>query len=376
MRKQNRALAVLLSGCAMIILILDSKTAINSAIEGIDICLRTIIPSLLPFFFLSIILTNAAADANIPFLQPLGKLCGMPLGSEHILLIGLLGGYPVGAQTVTEAYSEGYLSKKDAHRILGFCNNAGPAFIFGIVGSLFSSKIVVVLLWLIHIASALIVGIILPGKSNNRCTVRQKNMITLTDALTKAIRITATVCGWVVVFRILIAFLCRWVLWIFPDIIELLLIGFLELANGCYNLNEITSDAVRFILCSVILAFGGTCVYMQTISATGILGTGWYLVGKIMQAVLSGVLSAITVLFLYHDRKISIPLLCVIPVILVILFMIFKKTVAFLDKQIYNNKKSKEPVLCCSEKRLSNRVPIVLMAHKLTKNRSCVSRKV
>ncbi len=337
MARQNRILTSLLSASAMIMLILDSKTAIDGAAEGIEICLRTIIPSLLPFFLLSIMLTNAASGVNTAFLRPLGRLCGMPKGSEHILLIGMLGGYPVGAQTVTEAYNEGYLNQKDAHRMLGFCSNAGPAFIFGIAGSLFSSQITVLLLWVIHIVSALIVGIILPGKSSGRCTMKNANMMSLPNALTKAVRITAIVCGWVVLFRILIAFLCRWFLWMLPGAIKLLIIGLLELANGCCSLQEAPSETMRFILSSVILGFGGTCVGMQTISATGDLGSGWYFPGKILQTIISAIISSMVARCLYDDRNIPVLLLSVVPVIFITIFIIFKKTVAFRDNRIYNN---------------------------------------
>ena len=337
MGSRNRILTILLSAGAMIMLILDSKTAINGAVEGINICLQTIIPSLLPFFLLSIMLTNAASGLNITFLRPLGKLCGMPRGSEHIFLIGLLGGYPVGAQTVTEAYNARYLTEKDAHRLLGFCSNAGPAFVFGIVGSLFPSKITALLLWLINIVSALIVGIILPGKSNECCTISRKHTFSFTNALVGAVRITGIVCGWIIVFRVLIAFLCRWLLWILPEPIKLLTIGLLELANGCYSLQSTQSEAMRFILCSVFLGFGGTCVGMQTISATGDLGSGWYFAGKIMQAIISASVSSIAALYLYNRRNMPSLLLIVMPALFTGLFLIFKKTVAFLNNRIYNS---------------------------------------
>ena len=41
------------AGAAMLMLILDGRTALTGAAEGIDLCIRTVIPALFPFFVLS-----------------------------------------------------------------------------------------------------------------------------------------------------------------------------------------------------------------------------------------------------------------------------------------------------------------------------------
>lgn len=337
MTRHRKILTLFLSACGMIVLILDSKTAITGASEGIEICMRTVIPSLFPFFVLSVLLTSSLSGASIPFFAPVGKLFRIPEGMEHILLIGLLGGYPVGAQTVAQSYTNGYLNKHDAHRMLGFCSNAGPAFIFGIVGSLFSSKKTALFLWIIHILSALFVAMIIPGKADRRCQAATSPLTTLPQALSKALRIMASVCGWIILFRILITFLNRWFLWLLPKTVSLLIIGILECANGCYCLMQARSEAVRFILCSVILGFGSICVGMQTISVTAGLGTGWYFPGKFLQALFSLLLSAIVAQYLFKDINGIAVLLAAVPILILGIFIICKKRVAFLDNRVYNN---------------------------------------
>lgn len=340
MTKRSRILSAILSGIGMTALILDSKTAMYGAADSIDICIRTVIPSLLPFFVLSILLTNAVTGTKIPFLTPLGKLCGIPTGAESLLLIGFLGGYPVGAQSVSEAYRSGCLTKTDAHRMLGFCSNAGPAFIFGIAGSLFSSKKIAFLLWGIHILSALTVGVILPGRSSGQCCISNTKEVSLPHALTKAIRVMAGVCGWIIMFRILVAILDRWFLWLLPESVRLLLIGSLELANGCHSLLQSQAEAARFILSAVILGFGGICVCMQTVSVTGKLGTGWYFPGKVLQSVVSLILSVFAVQFLYEpiiNGRMMIIFTSIAGILAFTILGIFKKTVAFWGKHVYNN---------------------------------------
>ena len=85
------------------LLILDSKTALAGAQSGVELCIRTVIPSLFPFFLFSILLTTSLMGRRIRILRPLCRLCRIPEGAESILIAGCLGGYPVGAQCVSQA---------------------------------------------------------------------------------------------------------------------------------------------------------------------------------------------------------------------------------------------------------------------------------
>ena len=147
-------------------MILDWNTALSGAQEGISLCLYTVIPSIFPFMFFTNLLFPILTGGKSRIFSPLGKLCHIPSGAEPILLLGLLGGYPLGAQAVTAAWKNRSISKDTAKRMLGFCSNAGPSFIFGVCSGLFFDPKAIWILWFIHIISALIVGSIL-GKSKD-----------------------------------------------------------------------------------------------------------------------------------------------------------------------------------------------------------------
>lgn len=271
----------------MLILILDGKTALEGARQGIELCLKTVIPSLFPFFLLSILLTSSFMGSSLRILRPLGRLCGIPKGAESILIAGFLGGYPVGAQTISAAYAGRQLRKEEAERLLAFCNNAGPAFLFGMAASLFPRQWMAWALWGIHVASAIMTALLMPGNSPQTVGGIPEKPISLSAALNSAIRVMAAVCGWVVLFRIVIVFLSRWMLWLLPATAQVALIGLLELSNGCCELISISNIGLRFLLCSEMLAFGGLCVTMQTISVTGGLSLRYYFAGKLLQTAFS-----------------------------------------------------------------------------------------
>ena len=100
------------------------------------------------------------------------------------------------------------------------------------------------------------------------------------------------ICGWIVLFRVLIAFLDRWVLWLLPQTARVALIGLLELSNGCCELAQVANAPIRFILCSTMLAAGGLCVTAQTISVTPGLSLRYYFLGKVVQILVSLILSS------------------------------------------------------------------------------------
>lgn len=287
----KRNLRGTLCGLGVICLILDSATALKGARDGLALCLGSVIPSIFPFLVLLGVLTPMLCGSLPRFLRPLAKLLRIPKGSEGIFLAGMIGGYPTGAQSVYHAWKRGQLSKTDAQRMLAFCSNAGPSFLFGILGSKFPEYRILWALWGIHILSAVIVALIMPGGSRKQSRLSTAPPVTLSKSLKNAVVTMGYICGWVVLFRILIAFLDRWILWLLPVNMRIAVYGILELANGCCSANLIIGDGMRFVLCSGMLAFGGLCVTMQTISVTVELGLGQYIPGKLAQALISMILS-------------------------------------------------------------------------------------
>ena len=308
--KRKRHISGLASVIGMVILILDGKTAVAGAQAGIALCLKTVIPALFPFFVLSSLLLR---DSGLPSKQNSG-FPGIPAGMNVILIPAFLGGYPVGAQVVSQEYRNGALSKKDAERLLAFCSNAGPAFLFGMVGQMFPEPWMAWALWAIHIAGALFAA---RWISNLRSHIRfeaHDSKKTSQDLLTCAVKTMGIVCGWIVLFRVVIAFLDRWVLWLFPSEARVAVIGLLELSNGCFELAGISSVPIRFVLCSGMLAAGGLCVTMQTVSVTNGLSLRQYFLGKLVQVLISLIFS------------ISIQLRTFIPLLFLLsLFLHFKK---------------------------------------------------
>lgn len=281
------------AAAGMLVLILDGRTALTGAQEGIWLCLRTVIPSLFPFFVLSGILVGSLLGSSVSLLRPVGTLLGMPEGTESLLIGGFLGGYPVGARGIRDAWKQGSLSREDAERLLCFCNNAGPAFLFGMAAPLFSKSFSGWVLWGIQLASSLGTGMLLRRDPRQMSPLMPRKPPALMDSIRSALTATAQVCGWVVLFRIITCFLERWFLWLLPVWAATGVTGLLELSNGCIALADVESESLRFLLCSTMLSSGGLCVGMQTASVTEGLSLKGYCLGKLTQTLLSILFSAL-----------------------------------------------------------------------------------
>lgn len=342
---QKRNFSWIFAPIAMAILILDTKTAYFAAIDGINMCMRSVVPSLFPFIVISSLTTKALLGRFRKLLRPLGKLCRIPEGCESLLLTGFLGGYPVGAQCIYQAYCAGSISRKDAERMIGFCNNAGPSFIFGIVGSLFSNSWIPWILWGVHILSALIVGIILPGSAADPCRTLNSQKTTLVKSISGSIKTMANICGFVLLFRVIISYADKYILLLLPQYLSITITGLLELTNGCLALQNIAGEHVRFLICTALLSFGGICITLQTAAVTEGLDTRFYFPGKVMQCCISVLFAELLVPLVFNNAKFYVSLL-IIPVCVLIFVSYFqnctdsKKSIAFSQNMIYNGKKS------------------------------------
>lgn len=332
---------VFLSVIALMVLLADPKTAIDGASLGLNVCIQSVIPALFPFFVLSAMLTNILSQERSSILLPLGRLCAIPQRMEGIFLMGLLCGYPVGAQNVYSAYAAHKLDLNTAKRLLGFCSNAGPSFIFGVTSVLFTERYIPWILWGVQIISAIMVGILLPGKTQQIATSSIAKRTTFPEALSQSVRALANVCGWVILFRTATEILNRKLLSSIPEVVTVIITGLLELTNGCIALQQLPDEGLRFVLCCMFLSTGGFCVLMQTMSVTQELGIRSYINGKILQSSLCILLATLIwiVLFPEESTPLSIKgmfafastLFCILTII-----HFRKKEVAFSENNLYN----------------------------------------
>lgn len=279
---------------AIFILILDAQTAAAAAAEGIRICLQTVVPSLFPFFVLSkLFVASSLSDKCSRLCAPIMKpLFGLSPACAPALVLGMLGGYPIGAKTAAELYAAGRITKEEGERLLAFCSNAGPAFLFGMLGGLLGSAQIAAALYCIHLLSAVLTGLILRQKSDGSTSVfgsGKPASLSLPDAVSASIRSMSQVCAYIILFSVLSAFACKWMSAATPSWMRVLFTGLLELSGGCCALPSIPQPTLRLLFATLFTTFGGLCVWLQTqavIAPSGLTGHR-YLPGKLLQCAIA-----------------------------------------------------------------------------------------
>ena len=125
------------AGAALFLLFLfSSADARQGAADGLRLWGTLLVPSLLPYFAAAGLLTRlGAVDALARRLAPAAaRLFGVSGAGAAVFLLGLSGGYPLGAASIGALYRDGWLRKDEAEHLLAFCDNSGLAFAVGALG--------------------------------------------------------------------------------------------------------------------------------------------------------------------------------------------------------------------------------------------------
>lgn len=307
--------------CLMLLsLLLFPDQSVTAAKDGVQLCLNVIVPSLFPFFVLSTLcvelgLIRALGSLAGPLMAPLFRVGGACAGA---FLLGIVGGYPVGARTAIALYESGQCSRDEAERLMSFCNNSGPAFILGVVGAgIFSSSAAGLWLYGAHVAASILVGLLFRFYGKGTVTVSEFSpahsadisvselfIRAVKDAFSSAMNICAFVIFFTVVIRLLfltgiitrlasILVLLLGNLGLHQDMAESLLSGAIEMTSGVWSLRDMAASlGNRLCMAAFILGWAGLSVHCQVLSFIGKSGlsTRTYFFGKLLHGIISAVL--------------------------------------------------------------------------------------
>ena len=305
--------------CAMLCLIFAPGEAIESARFALSLCAELIVPSLLPFFTVSALMIRLGVPARLgQLLSPLaGRLWGVSGAGATAFLAGICGGYPLGAQTIGEMYSEGLLSRDESERLLGFCNNSGPSFLIGVIGSgVFSSRRAGLLLYASHVLAAVLTGILFRRSGNAVSSPPQEDAAPFSSALVAAVRQSVSavlsVCGFVICFCVLSGLLETLGVYraasaalstaaVDESVLHAFLVGILELGSGVGQLRGIDPSLATFTLSAFLSGWGGLSVHFQTAAVLNEtdLSLHWHRFGRLISGVLSALLAVAAGQFFY-----------------------------------------------------------------------------
>ena len=129
--KRSVTLIVTIFSCVFVFvasLLLSDKIG-HSVRSGLTLCANVIIPSVFPFIVLSDFLYS---NADFSLLNRTGTLFERIFKTNRVglypFILGILCGFPLGVKSARELYSDGRITKNEAERLIGFCNNTGVKY--------------------------------------------------------------------------------------------------------------------------------------------------------------------------------------------------------------------------------------------------------
>lgn len=302
----------------IIIFVVNIKTSINSVIDGLNLCFKSIVPTILPFSIICNLLI--CYDGISIYSRFLGKFICKPLklskSCSFPIIASLICGYPLGSKYCSDIYKLGYISRNEYIRLINIATNCGPIFILGVIGtSLFKNLEIGYLLLIANYASVFILGFITRPKSINSYNseiiiTRKANNFgeNLKNSIEGGISTTLSVIGYILIFSIIINLIkdniqinillynIECFLSLPIGLLSSLFIGCIEITNGCNNIYiSDFSMPLKLGLISFLCSFSGLSIIAQVSSffSPFKISIKKYSLLKLLQGIISFILTYI-----------------------------------------------------------------------------------
>lgn len=287
-----------------------TKECTKGALNGIYFCAEVLVPSIFPFMVISVFVVKSGVSAMLgKYLDKITRtLFGLSGRCGTVILLSVIGGYPVGARGLTQLCEQGELDEDSAKKAAYFAVGAGPGFLLSFVGvRLLNSFEVGACILGAQVVSVIILGIAnkyIFRETRSYISIKEikKDYSSLTDAVVES-TVNATygileMCGMVVAFsavgNVIRSLVESDVTGKYVDIL-------LEVTTAC---NTLAKDR-NILLIAFSVGFAGLCVHFQIFQALKDIriNKAVFFVYRIMQ----GLITALFTYIFIHAFKVTLP---------------------------------------------------------------------
>lgn len=245
-------------------ILLNPKSASDGIKNGITLLLSTVIPSLFPFLVIASYIASADSFKILSKFFERTTFLIFKISPDGFIpiLMGLLGGYPVGAKITSDLYKSGRLTQNEAERLMYFTVNSGPAFTITAVGlSMLNNYYSGLILYFSNILTAVTLGFLCRFLSDNTHPNTQEIKLkdkayAFINSVSSGSNAIINISAWVLTFACLSGIIESFNL---ERDINLFLNAIFEVTNGC----KICCGNTSLPVISAILGFGGLSVICQ-----------------------------------------------------------------------------------------------------------------
>ncbi|MGN1416513.1 MAG: hypothetical protein ACI4XF_06705 [Oscillospiraceae bacterium] len=307
----------------IIFTVFPSQTAAAVRLS-VNNCLNVIVPSLFAMTVLSgmLIKSGIYKITGKPFSLPARYIFRISPDMMTVFLISCFAGYPVGATLIAAAREQGAVDRDEAERLLCWCFGAGPAFIYGAVGSgVFGSTAAGNTIFISCIAANIIIGLVLsigrkiPHRNTEKTSVCFSSQL-FCQCVAEGGKSILKMCGIIIFMSALlsvpdtlgitarISSVIGRAVGTDPGIVYAILRSAAEVSNIAY----IKADGFELLpAAAAVVSFGGISVFMQISSVYGkYVRIGKMIAARCAAAAVSYCICDLLYVRLYREEAVSV----------------------------------------------------------------------
>ena len=280
---------------------------ISQTLNGITAWAFNVLPSVLPFIFLTKVLSQLGTIEKLSniFSKPCEKLFKTPAVSSYVFLMSIISGYPVGAKMTADLYEAGKISKRDAFKMTSFCSTSGPMFIIGAVGiGMLKNVTFGYIIMISHIIGALLNGLLYRkiNVKEDKTPLQNKaakNSADLSSIVLDSALSIISVGTIIAIFFVIITSLSP-IFNLLPSPLASILEGLIEITKGCIDISSSINSIWSVAACTFVISFGGISTILQSITMLNKLNMPikLFVLQKITHAILATIVSVILIVVL------------------------------------------------------------------------------
>jgi len=296
---------IIVVSCIFILFQLISKKMLIFTTIGysLELWIKSVVPSLFPFFIISDILISYNVTDYIPKIikKMFKSLFHVSEYGVSIFFLSMLSGFPSNARNTRKYYDAKLISLEEANHILTFTHFSNPLFILSTIAVLFfgNEKLGIPIL-LSHYLGNIIIGILTSKNFNyvtldNYTKVEEKSQnfgLVLTKAIVSSIDTLLLILGTLTCFLIITSIITSVANFSLYD--NTIIKCILEVTMGIKSLSLLNlSDLYLVIISTMAISFGGLSVHMQVISQINDTDISYssFLISRFYHAIISGIFS-------------------------------------------------------------------------------------
>lgn len=298
------------------------------AFKGLEVWAKVLVPSLLPFFVLTKLLSaTGAIDGVCTLFAPITtKFYKCPQKSSYVFFMSIITGYPVGSKLVADLYNSNQISKTDAIKMTSFCSTSGPMFILGTVGiGMFANAKIGYIILLSHILGAITNGLFYRNikQANNTTLTNQPtqtktnhtqstqktittNSFNFSQSIMASVESLLLIGGVICFTFVLLEVLTSNALFVSfanllnkcglnANLLTAIICGLGEITKGCLMLSStIVNSNIACLICTFLISFGGIATFLQAYAfLKSVVPAKIFLLQKLTHAICSTIICLI-----------------------------------------------------------------------------------